>query len=67
MSSPAASRRHLSNLLARPPCGAGLYDDGWAALIVDPTQQLETLADLLTRGLLSREEYEREKAKVIEP
>jgi hypothetical protein len=67
MGSPAASRRDLTDLLARPPCSAGLYDDGWAALIVDPTEQLETLADLLNRGLLSRDEYERQKAKVIEP
>jgi hypothetical protein len=44
-----------------------MYERGWAALIVDPTEQLSVLAELLLRGLLSREEFEHEKAKVIEP
>ncbi len=36
------------------------------AWIVDPVEQLEELADLLSRGLLSREEFERQVAKVID-
>jgi Short C-terminal domain len=67
MSSFRTSRRHGTDLLARPPCGVRMYENGWAALIVDPTEQLKTLADLLSRGLLSPQEYERQKAKVIEP
>ena len=35
-----------------------------AALIVDPVQQLEELADLLSRGLLTNEEFERQKTRV---
>jgi Short C-terminal domain len=66
MRPPAESRRHHPDLLARPPCLAAMYDDGWAALIVDPTEQLKTLADLLARGLLSPEEYQQHKAKVLE-
>jgi Short C-terminal domain len=62
----AISRQHRPDLLARPPCVASMYDDRWAALVVDPTDQLKTLADLLARGLLSTEEYERHKAKVLE-
>jgi hypothetical protein len=36
-------------------------------LLIDPAEQLEMLADLLGRGLLSPVEYERQKAKVLEP
>jgi hypothetical protein len=35
-------------------------------LIVDPIEQIEELADLWTRGLLSREEFERQKAKMLD-
>lgn len=62
----ATSRQHRPDLLARPPCVVSMYDDRWAALVIDTTGQLETLADLLARGLLSTEEYERHKAKVLE-
>ena len=37
--------------------------EGW---IVDPVEQLAELADLLSRGLLSRDEFEHHKAKVID-
>ena len=67
MSDPSPSRRQRTNLLARPPCGSRTYERGWSALIVDSADQLEVLADLLGRGLLTPEEYERQKAKVIEP
>ena len=60
------SRIDRTDLLARPPCVARTYDKSWAALIVDSTAQLEVLADLLDRGLLSPQEYERHKAKVID-
>jgi hypothetical protein len=60
------SRRHRSDLLARPPCLVQTYEDSVRAWIVDPIAQLEELADLLRRGLLSREEFERHKAKVID-
>jgi Short C-terminal domain len=62
----SGSRRFRTDLLPRPPCVAPLYDDRWAALVVDPTDQLAVLSDLLTRGLLSDDEYERQKAKVLE-
>jgi Short C-terminal domain len=54
------------DLLARPPCGVGMYEDGWMDLVVDSVGQLTALADLHARGLLSPEEFERQKAKVIE-
>ena len=48
-------RIHRSDLLARPPCGVRTYEDGVTAWIVDPVEQLEELADLLSRGLMSRD------------
>jgi Short C-terminal domain len=57
-------RRRQGNLLARPPCGGPELEGGVAALIVDPVQQLEELADLRSRGLLTTEEFERQKARV---
>ena len=61
----STSRSHRSDLLARPPCGVRTYEDSVRAWIIDPVEQLEELADLLSRGLLSREEFEHHKAKVI--
>ena len=55
------------DLLVRPPCAGRAYEEGWAAVFVDPTDQLKTLAELLAQGLLSAEEFERQKAKVIDP
>ena len=60
------SRIHRSDLLARPPCGVRTYEDSVRAWIVNPVDQIEELADLLRRGLLSRKEFEHQKAKVIE-
>ena len=60
------SRRHRIGLLARPPCASGMDEHAWAALIVDPTEQLEALVDLLARGLLSPQEYAHQKAKVLD-
>jgi hypothetical protein len=59
------SRSDRVDLLSRPPCGPGT--PAWETWIIDPTAQLETLADLRGRGLLSADEFERQKAKVIEP
>jgi Short C-terminal domain len=58
------NRRHHRDLLARPPCGGRELEGGVAALIVDPIEQLEELADLRSRGLLTSEEFERQKTRV---
>jgi hypothetical protein len=63
---PARSRRHGPDLLARPPCLAMMYEPRWSALVVDRTEQLSTLANLYAEGLLSPEEYQQHKAKVLE-
>jgi Short C-terminal domain len=57
-------RRYHGDLLARPPCGLGDPDRGWADLIVDPAAQLGELADLVARGLLSREEFDELKDRM---
>ena len=62
-----SSRRQRPDLLARPPCCVGMYDDAWTTMLVDQTAQLEQLADLLERGLLTRDEFDRQKAKVLQP
>jgi Short C-terminal domain len=61
------SRKGRTDLLVRPPCTARDLERGWAALFVDPVEQLDQLAQLYRRGLLSREEFEAQKAKVIGP
>lgn len=59
------SRRHPVDLLARPP-GTDRGDD-WTALIVDRGEQLAELADLYAKGLLTAEEFETQRAQVLEP
>ena len=59
------SRRRAAGLLARPPCTVRYLEQGWAALFVDPVDQLEALADLWVRGVLTTEEFEQQKATII--
>jgi hypothetical protein len=65
MTTTKSTRSHGFDLLARPPCGV-MFEDAWMAFVVDPVEQLSALADLHVRGLLSPDEFERQKAKVIE-
>ena len=60
------TRSQGSDLLARPPCGVRTHEDAWLRFLVDPVEQLSALADLHVRGLLSPDEFERQKAKVLE-
>jgi hypothetical protein len=57
------SRNGGINLLTRPPSTERATD--WSAWVVDPAAQLEELADLRTRGLLTQEEFEDQKARVL--
>ncbi|MGH9251318.1 MAG: SHOCT domain-containing protein [Acidimicrobiales bacterium] len=57
-------RRNHCDLLARPPVGGRELEGGVAALIVDPIEQLEELADLRSRGFLTSDEFERQKTRV---
>jgi hypothetical protein len=49
--------------LSRPPNDGGGHDR--TPLIVDSAEQIRALADLLARGLLTRDEFERHKDKVL--
>jgi len=60
-----ASRRDRIDLLPRPPCHARTYNAQWADYLVDPVDQLIALVDLLARGSISADEFDRQKAKVI--
>jgi hypothetical protein len=53
-----------TDLLARPPW-AGDGTGRWVVRVADPVSQLEALADLRRRGVLSAEEFEGQKAKVL--
>ena len=61
------SRSHRSDLLARPPCLVRTYEDSVRASIVDPIEQTRGAGGSPDRrGLLSHEEFERHKAKIID-
>jgi hypothetical protein len=62
----ATSRHDRVDLLARPPLFGGIRDDRWADLLVDRADQLNALADLLARRLLSPEEFAAQKARVLD-
>ncbi len=65
MTATNTTRSRGSDLLDRPPCGVRNYEDAWMAFVVDPVEQLNALADLHDRGLLTTSEFDRQKAKVI--
>jgi Short C-terminal domain len=60
-----ASRSQRPDLLDRPPAAGRELQPGWALLVIDPVSQLEELADLHRKGLLSRDEYQQQKSKVL--
>ena len=61
----AESRRDRIDLLPRPPCEPRMYDGQWSGYLVDPVDQLVALVDLLARGAISAEEFDRQKEKVL--
>ena len=63
--SATARRPHGMDLLARPPSGVRVPEDAWGALLIDPVAQLGELGDLVGRGLLSRDEFEAQKARIL--
>jgi hypothetical protein len=65
MTMSSVSRRHPSGLLTRPPSGIGDRDRCSGRLLIDPIAQLAELADLLRRELLSMEEYQIMKLRIV--
>jgi hypothetical protein len=45
--------------------GGGQPEDPWASLLIDPAAQIEELADLAARRLVSPAELERQRRKVF--
>jgi hypothetical protein len=62
---PSTPRRDLVDLLSRPPC-RDTSANWWMNWLVSPADQVEQLADLYRKGLMSAEEFERQKAKIFE-
>ncbi len=61
----AALNEDTEDLLARPPFGHREVAAGWDKLLVDPVEQLKTLAELRRTGVLSEEEFARQKEKIV--
>jgi hypothetical protein len=60
----ATSRREHPDLLSSTP-SAVTVKDRWTALLIDPVAQVTELADLVARGLVTPEEFERQRRKVF--
>jgi hypothetical protein len=60
----ATSRREHPDLLSGTPPEVTV-EDRWTALLIDPVAQMTELADLVARGLVSPEEFERQRKKVF--
>jgi hypothetical protein len=58
-------RRSGTDLLTRPPAPASPSDPAWLYTIIDPVAQLAELDDLRQRGVISADDLERQKAKVL--
>jgi hypothetical protein len=66
MTARRADRRPQTDLLGRPPSGVHDLDSRWAALLIDTSAQIDALADLVRRGLLTPAEFDQHKAKVLD-
>jgi len=60
----AASRRGNLDLLSSTAFETAA-DDRWAALLIDPVAQVNELADLVARGLVTPEHFERQRRKIF--
>ena len=61
-----AARRRIPDLMGRDPSGVAERRQGaWASLVVDPVTQIRELDDLRARGLVSPEEFDHLKARIV--
>ena len=60
----ATSRREHLDLLTSTPSEV-VGEDRWAALLIDPVAQVIELEELVARGLVSREDLERQRRKIF--
>ena len=56
-------RNHRTSLFGPPP--SDRFDDEWSAAIVDLAEQLEELSDLRSRELLTADEFEQQRARIL--
>ena len=59
----ATSRRENPALLTTEP--SGVTDERWTALLIDRVAQVTELADLVARGRVSPEAFERQRRKIF--
>jgi hypothetical protein len=60
------SRRRIPDLMARDPSAVAEARQGaWASVLVDPVAQIQELDDLRGRGLVSSEEFDVLKARIV--
>lgn len=52
-------------LLSRPPSTFRALDTHGAALFIDPAAQIKAMADLMDKGLLTRDEFDRAKQRAL--
>jgi hypothetical protein len=64
-SDPESVRAQRPGLLSRPPSTFRALDTSSAALFIDPAAQIHALADLMDKGLLTREEFDRAKQRAL--
>ena len=58
-------RSRRPDLLSRPPSSFRELDGAWATLFIDPAAQITALADLVSKGLLTSEEFDRAKQRAL--
>jgi hypothetical protein len=62
----ARARRRIPDLMARDPSTVAEARQGaWASFLVDPVAQIRELDDLRDRGLVSSEEFDDLKARIV--
>ena len=60
------SRRRIPDLMGRDPSGVTeAQQAAWASVLVDPIAQIRELDDLRGRGLVSSEEFDDLKARIV--
>lgn len=65
MSDAEPDRAQRPGLLSRPPATFRALDTAGAALFIDPAAQINALAELMDKGLLTREEFDRAKQRAL--
>jgi Short C-terminal domain len=60
-----SARAQRPGLLSRPPSTFRALDAASVALFIDPATQIHALVELMDKGLLTREEFDRAKQRAL--